>query len=429
MLSDAYENPISTFSSEAREAYDLGVHRFLGAEPGVETAFQTAIDADESFLLAHIGVAREMQLRGQPDLVKRSLSRACELAVDVSDRERSHLNASALLLEGRSAEARSAVYEHVKYWPKDVLIAQMCTSVFGLIGFSGLPGREAEQLAFVSQLIPHYGDNWWLRAQLAFAQLEVGQLDEAAKNIDTAIDANPQSAHSMHIRAHLYYENMEDSAGLPYLTKFWREYDPSGALYNHVSWHVGLWSLESGNVDQMWQVLDVDISPETSKGPPLNILTDSVALLFRAELAGVDVTVDRWRALSSYALARFPKTGLGFADVHAAIAHARSGDRDALNNIIENGCGPAGDITKIFAKGYREMEDQNWAKAAEYFSSVLRDHARLGGSNAQRDLIDFSLAACLIKDGRRQEAKTVLSITRPRALRKELVAGLISPSL
>ena len=39
--------------------------------------------------------------------------------------ERSHLNASALLLEGRSAEARSAVYEHVKYWPKDVLIAQM----------------------------------------------------------------------------------------------------------------------------------------------------------------------------------------------------------------------------------------------------------------------------------------------------------------
>ena len=429
MLSDAYENPISTLSSEAREAYDLGVHRFLGAEPGVETAFQTAIDADERFLLAHIGVAREMQLRGQPDLVKRSLNRACELAVNVSDRERSHLNASALLLEGRSAEARSAVYEHVKYWPKDVLIAQMCTSVFGLIGFSGLPGREAEQLTFVSQLIPHYGDNWWLRAQLAFAQLEVGQLDEAAKNIDTAIDANPQSAHSMHIRAHLYYENMEDSAGLPYLTKFWKDYDPSGALYNHVSWHVGLWSLESGNVDQMWQVLDADISPETSKGPPLNILTDSVALLFRAELAGVDVTVDRWRALSSYALARFPKTGLGFADVHAAIAHARSGDRDALNNIIENGCGPAGDITKIFAKGYREMEDQNWAKAAEYFSSVLRDHARLGGSNAQRDLIDFSLAACLLKDGRRQEAKTVLAITRPRALRKELVAGLISPSL
>ncbi len=425
MLSDAYENPISTLSSEAREAYDLGVHRFLGAEPGVENAFQSAIDADESFLLAHIGVAREMQLRGHSDRVKISLNRACELVSNVNDRERSHLNASALLLEGKSAEARSAVYEHVKYWPKDALIAQMCTSVFGLIGFSGLPGREAEQLAFVSRLIPHYGDNWWLRAQLAFAQLEVGQLDEAASNIDTAIAANPQSAHSMHIRAHLFYEYMEDDEGLSYLSEFWKDYDSSGALYNHVSWHVGLWSLESGNLDQMWQVLDMDISPTISTGPPLNVLTDSVALLFRAELLGIDVPKERWRALSRYALVRFSKTGLGFADVHAAIAHARSGDRDALNRIIESGCGPASDITRILAKGYREMEDQNWAKAAEYFSEVLREHARLGGSNAQRDLIDFSLAACLIKDGRRQEARTVLSITRPRALQKEIVAGLI----
>ena len=33
-----------------------------------------------------------------------------------------------------------------------MLIAQMCTSVFGLIGFSGLPGREAEQLSFISNL-------------------------------------------------------------------------------------------------------------------------------------------------------------------------------------------------------------------------------------------------------------------------------------
>ena len=428
MLFDAYENSISTLSNEARDAYDLGVHRFLGAEPGVETAFQSAIDADEGFALAHIGLAREMQLRGQPSRLGASLNRALELASNISDREQSHLHISALLLEGESSAARTAVYEHVKNWPKDVLIAQMCTSVFGLIGFSGLPGREAEQLAFISQLIPHYGDNWWLRAQLAFAQLEVGQLSEAERNIDAAINANPHSAHSMHIRAHLYYENIQDSEGLPYLIKFWKDYDRSAALYNHVSWHVGLWSLESGDLDQMWQVLDVDISPLTSKGPPLNILTDSVALLFRAELAGVEVPAERWSELSLYALTKFPNTGLAFADVHAAIAHARSGDQGALNNIIESGSGPAGDITRTLAKGYREMEDQNWATAAECFSTVLRDHARLGGSNAQRDLIDFSLASCLIKDGRRQEARTVLSITRPRALRKELVSGLTPAS-
>ena len=70
------------------------------------------------------------------------------------------------------------------------------------------------------------------------------------------------------------------------------------------------------------------------------------------------------------------------------------------------------------------MEDGHYARAAELFSEAMRDHARIGGSNAQRDLIDFSLAACLVRDGRQQEARTVLSITRPRALAKELVVGL-----
>ncbi|SDZ58808.1 hypothetical protein SAMN05444004_1264 [Jannaschia faecimaris] len=424
MLDDAYGNPLGTQSSDAGSAYDLGVHRFLGAEPGVAEAFEAAIEADEGFALAHIGLARDMQLRTRPDRVKASLARARALASGLSPRERSHINTSALLLEGKSADARAAVYEHVKSWPTDVMIAQMCTSVFGLIGFSGLPGREAEQLAFITRLAPHYADNWWCRAQLAFAQLEVGQLAAAEANVDAALAANPSSAHSAHIRAHLYYESMEDKEGLRYLSDWWKTYEPAGSLYNHVSWHVGLWSLETGDLDRMWQVLDVEIAPETSQGPPLNVMTDTAALLFRAELAGVNVPVERWKALSAYALARFPKPGLGFADVHAAIAHARGGNRDALQDIIESAAGPAGDLTQTIATGYREMEDGHWARAAEHLGNAMHDHARLGGSKAQRDLIDFSLAACLVRDGRRQEARTVLSVTRPSALTKDVVAGL-----
>jgi hypothetical protein len=319
---------------------------------------------------------------------------------------------------------RAAVYEHVKDWPADVMIAQMYTSVFGLIGFSGLPGREAEQLAFIARLAPHYGDNWWCRAQLAFAQLEVGQLAAAEANVEAALAANPSGAHSAHIRAHLYYENQEDKEGLRYLSGWWRAYEPARALYNHVSWHVGLWSLETGDLDRMWQVLDVEIAPEISQGLLLNVLTDTAALLFRAELAGVEVPVARWKALSAYALARFPKPGLGFADGHTAIARTRGGNRDAPDGIIESAAGPVRDLTRTIATGYREMEDGHWARAAEHFSEAMHDHARIGGSNAQRDLIDFSLAACLVRDGRRQEARTVLSITRPCALTKGVLAGL-----
>jgi tetratricopeptide (TPR) repeat protein len=424
MLEDAYGNVLGTQSPVARDAYDVGVKKFLGAEPQVINSFESALEADEGFALAHIGLAREMQLRARPDQVKASLTRARELAPGLGVRERSHIHVSGLLLEGKSAEARRAVYEHVENWPRDVMIAQMCTSVFGLIGLSGLPGREAEQLAYTMRLAPHYEDDWWCRAQLAFAQLEVGQMDLAEANIEASLEANPHSAHSAHIRAHLYYENLEDEEGLHYLADWWKEYDPEGILYNHLSWHVGLWSLESGDLDRMWQVLDVDISPELSLGPPLNVLTDTAALLFRAELAGVEVPIDRWKNISAYALLRFPKPGLCFADVHAAIAHARCGNQQALNALIDAAQGPAADLTRTLSTAYREMEDGHNARAAESFSEAMRDHARIGGSNAQRDLIDFSLAACLIRDGRLQEARTVLSITRPRALMKELVVGL-----
>ena len=177
MLDDEYGNKLSTNSTEAVDLYNKGTHLFLGAEPGVENSFRAATDADPEFSLAHIGYAREMQLRGRSADMRRSLDRAIEYAENLSEREQSHLNVSSLLLRGKSAEARLAVYEHVKYWPRDVLIAQMCTSVFGLIGFSGLPGREAEQLSFISNLATHYGENWWYKAQLAFAQLKVGKLN------------------------------------------------------------------------------------------------------------------------------------------------------------------------------------------------------------------------------------------------------------
>lgn len=424
MLADSYGNQNTTQSAEAIDCYNRGVHSFLGAEPGVETFFQSAIDADPKFALAHIGYAREMQLRGRADEVKKSLQSAFEVGKDLSEREQSHLNVSSLLLKGKSAEARAAVYEHVIEWPRDVLIAQMCTSVFGLIGFSGLPGREAEQLSFISSLAPHYGDDWWCKAQLAFAQLEVGQLDEAGINIEEALLSNPNSAHSKHIRAHLYYENLEDEEGLNYLQRHWENYDPAGALYNHISWHVGLWSLESGNFEQMWSVLDKHISPDCSQGPPLNILTDSAALLFRAEIAGVEVPAERWRDLSLYALTKFAKPGLGFADLHAAITHARAGNLEALENIIVNAKGPVSDLTRKVARAYLHMQSNEWLMASDLLTTVVREHARFGGSNAQRDLLDFSLAKCLISQGRKQEAKTILAITRPRALERDIISGL-----
>jgi hypothetical protein len=91
--------------------------------------------------------------------------------------------------------------------------------------------------------------------------------------------------------------------------------------------------------------------------------------------------------------------------LHAAITHARAGNIEALENIIANAKGPVSTLTKKVAKAYRHMQEGEWLSASELFMSVVREHARFGGSNAQRDLLDFSLAACLIHQGRTAGSK------------------------
>ena len=86
---------------------------------------------------------------------------------------------------------------------------------------------------------------------LAFAQLEVGQLASSLSNLEIAVSANPRSAHTAHIRAHLYYENMEDKQGLRYLSDWSETYDPLATLLQpYIYWHIGLWSLETGDIDK-----------------------------------------------------------------------------------------------------------------------------------------------------------------------------------
>jgi len=166
------------------------------------------------------------------------------------------------------------------------------------------------------------------------------------------------------------------------------------------------------------------LSPGTSQSPPLNVLTDTAALLARAELRGVDVPAKYWKRISAYAAERFPKPAIAFADVHAALAHAMAGDSDALKRIVAEAAGPAADLVQGFAQGFDAFARADWAGACQCFGRVLVGHERLGGSRAQRDLLEMAMAASLLRIGRGDEARRFLVTRRPATMGPEAVAGL-----
>ena len=424
MREDRYGNPLTTQSDTARDAYVRGVDLLLGGDAGVEDAFEAAIAADDGFALAHLGLARAKQGLGKGAEIKAPLEQTRALASGVTVQEAGAIDALGLMLEGKGALAYPKIRAHVDEYPRDALVAQTCMGVFGLIGFSGQAGRESEQLAYARALAPHYGDDWWFLCQLAFAELEVGQLETARRNIDRSQELHPSAAHGVHVKSHLLYESGETDEGIGLLTSYQADLDRTAQMHCHLSWHLGLWSLETGNLDKMWAIIDQDISPEVSRSPPLNILTDTAALLARAELRGVSVPEDYWHRISTYASERFPRTGIAFADVHAAMAHAMAGQGGALHSIVSDAKGPAAEVVRDLAEGFGAFAGGDWAGAVVAFAPAMSRHERIGGSRAQRDLLEMAMTTALLRQGQGDEARRFLATRRPETMGPGSVAGL-----
>src|SRR5262245_29346794 len=159
MIEDRYGFALTSGSAEARDAYVLGVDLSLSANHGAEEAFRRAVACDEGLAVAHVGLARTLHVQHKPAEAKASAARARGLSGSLTRRERSHVQALATVIDGGNVKGLAAVREHLADYPRDAMVLAPCTGVFGLIGFSGRAGREAELLALLEPLAPVYGDD------------------------------------------------------------------------------------------------------------------------------------------------------------------------------------------------------------------------------------------------------------------------------
>jgi tetratricopeptide (TPR) repeat protein len=413
VLQDRYGNDLTTNSTAARDAYVVGLDRLLSADAKIENAFRDAIAADSNFALAHIALARTLQVLGRGGEAKAPLDRALELASGTTEREQSQIAIFAKILAGQGGVAVPMILEHTKTWPRDAMALAPITGVFGLIGFSGKSGREAEQLAVLQPYASAYGDDWWFRTVLAFAEIEMHDFRNGLLNIEIALRGNPRNAHAAHIRAHLHYELGEREEGLSFLRQWAKGYPRDGQLHCHVSWHQAIWSLETGKREDAWTIYRRDLHPGGSWGPQLNVLTDCASFLARAEMAGEKIDPELWRAISKYAAQWFPNSGMIFADLHSALAFAMAGDGAALRPIIESPKGPAADILAPIARGFDAFARQKWDVAVRELQPILPAHERVGGSRAQRDLLEYTVTSALLRSGKTEDARRLIATRRP----------------
>ena len=102
-----------------------------------------------------------------------------------------------------------------------------------------------------------------------------------------------------------------------------------------------------------------------------------------------------------------------------------AGNSEAVAQLINSPNALTGDQVTPVAKAYEAISRNSWAEAVELLVSAMADHARLGGSRAQRDLLEFTLVGALLKLRKDDEAMHLLALRRPALTGTQSVHGLI----
>jgi hypothetical protein len=410
-----------TAGAAAAAAYVAAVDNLLAAGPDLAAGFEAALAIEPGFALARIGLARACATYGMAAQAKAAAAAARVAAAGASERERSHVDALALVVEGRAAEALVAIRAHLARFPRDALVLQPAAGIFGLIGFSGRLERETELLELLQGLAPHYGDDWWFGATLAFAECECGHLADAAERIGRSLEAAPHNGNAAHVQAHVHYELGRPEEGARFLAGWVERQAAPGLMHGHLSWHRALAELAQGHEAAAWAQWEEGFGailhgrgPPT---PPLNVITDTASWLWRTELAGAPVVEAQWRAIAAFAGRHFPQAGVVFADLHRALAAARVGDEAALAALVgqlalQGTERPAAAVAARLAGGLAAFGRGDAARAADLLLAMREENMRVGGSRAQRELVDRTLLAALRRAGR-DEAVAALLERRP----------------
>lgn len=420
MLTDRHGLTVSTTDNAARDAYVEGVDLLLTVYPGAAASFERAIAADPAFALAYIGRARASQLAGKLEAMRADLAMASSLAEGVSARERNQIEVFRPLFAGQPVAALAALRAHVQTWPRDALVLSLAANQGGLIGMSGLSGREQDLADFLDRLAPHYGEDWWFDAHRGMALSEIGRHDEARPMIERSLGQYRHNAYGAHAFAHLCYETGERDAGTTFLRDWLPIYDRGGGLFGHLSWHLGLFELHAGNLEGGLRLYTDAFCADDHRGAVHQKLSDSAAFLWRSELAGHPHDPARWAKLKDYAREKLPRPGMSLADWHVALTYAATGDNEALEGWItaieelaSAGRYPSGSVIPAVARAFAAYRRGDHATTIDLIEPMLPERERIGGSRAQGDLVEATLLQAYLASGREAEARRLIADRRP----------------
>jgi tetratricopeptide (TPR) repeat protein len=408
-LTDSRSLAVSTRSAAALERYEKAVHETHGYFGDPLATLDAALAEDPEFAMAHAlraDLAVMSSEQGALPIIQQSADAIARLGAGATARERAHVEAAQAWMQGRFHRAVECYGAIALEYPRDLVALQTAHVVDFFLGDSlMLRDRFAQALPHWSSDVPGFG---YFLGMYAFGLEETASYGRAEDTGRRALDLNPRDPWAVHAVQHVFEMQGRIQNGVAWLNATagnWAE----SALAFHNWWHLALHQLELGDLPAALDVYDRLVHPKESV--IALELVDASQLLARISLRGGNVG-NRWRALADCWL----KTGEGgfyvFNDLHALVAYAFAGRDDAvagtlaaLERAAAGGDSNAHNTREVGLPIARAIvalaAGRPDAAVRELLPIRSRGH-RIGGSHAQRDLVQLTCigAALAAGDGR-----------------------------
>lgn len=417
-ITDFTGNPVSGASREAAGQADVLLGRLLSFRGDPLSEVESILAAHPGFAMAHILRATILAMAIEPGvepMLKESLSALRPLLPRMTDRERRHVRVLDRWAARDWQGAAEASAELTLAFPRDLLAL-----MFGHQA-DFVTGRQSELLDRIRRALVHWcpgepGHGFLLGMQ-AFGLEENNRFAEAEEAGRAAVEAFAGDAWAVHAVAHCFEMQGRPRDGIAWLNALSADWAPDNFLATHNWWHLALFHVEQGDTDRALALYDAQIARDV--GAPALELVDAAAMLWRLKLLGVDVG-DRFEPVADAWEAALGEDGIGhygFNDLHLALALAgsgRSGRADShlrgLEAVARSGARHASVLSEVALPAIRAVYATAFGDPAG--GAILAQQARglsirLGGSNAQRNILWWAARAAAEAAGDRQRHRAL----------------------
>ena len=392
-------------SALAAERYESALEAFYCYAGDPLALLEEALADSPQFVMGHALKAYLTMIGTNAEAVAlgvQALARAKGLPAN--DRERGHLVALAHLRDGELKAAGRVLEDLAIANPHDGLALQVGHLVDFLVGDSRmLRDRIGRALPSWSPAAPGYHA---VLGMHAFGLEESGQYGRAEEAARCSLDLNPRNGWSWHAVAHVMEMQDRRRDGVAWFRGDLPAWTGDSFFQVHNWWHLALFHLGLGEVDEVLALYDGPIWG--AKSDMAFDMVDAAALLWRLHLSGVELG-ERWAPLADAYEAKIDKGTYAFDDAHAMMAFVGAGRTEAARTLLDlqrqvlagdrDNAGFVRDVGLPVMEALHAFGEGRYALTLDRLRDVRSRAARFGGSHAQRDVIDLTIIEAAARDG------------------------------